>query len=804
MILHGAGAQISFGQQTVTTSNKDTTTITITGIIKDKKTGETLPYASVTIKGTKKGSMANTNGLFTIFNVSNDTCVMVASYIGYKSKEILLTSKQLTSRLIVELEAVTVEMRSVTIEAETEDIMSMSSTQASTITMSPQQLAMLPNVGDKDIMRAFQLMPGVSGSNENSSGLYVRGGTPDQNLIVYDGFTVYHVDHLYGFFSAFNANAVKDVQLHKSGFESKFGERLSSVTEITGKDGNSKRTNIAGNMTLLSADGIIEGPIGKKISYLLAFRRSWEGGIYSKIFDKYNTENTNTIQRPAMGGGFGSSENTVSSYFYDLNGKLTYHSGDDDVISLSLYNGADNLDNGQKPEASSSLPGGRGNFNFEINDLTNYGNIGSSVKWSRKWNPEFTSATLISFSNYYSDRDRTNKGSVSMPDGETREFKQGTLENNDLYDFSFKNDYNYDISQSSQLGFGLFATRYDISYSFAQNDTIKILDRRNNGMIIGGYGESGVDLFDERLHIKPGLRATWFDQTNSVYIEPRLSAHYHYSEELSFNFATGLYHQFANRITREDILSGSRDFWILSDKSRIPVSSAIHFVAGTSYEEWGYLFSAEAYYKILDNLSEYSLRYTPNFRQRGLTYEENFFHGSGYARGIEFLVQKKYGKISGWVSYTLGQAMNKFDIYSKNYYPANHDVTHELKIVSLYNWKQWNFSATWIYATGRPYTAPLGAYTMTLLDGTTQDYYTVGTKNGIRFPDYHRLDVAVNYKFIDEDDKREIGSVGLSLFNVYSRKNVWYKEFQIVEGEIIETSINYIGFTPNITLSLTF
>ena len=323
-------------------------------------------------------------------------------------------------------------------------------------------------------------------------------------------------------------------------------------------------------------------------------------------------------------------------------------------------------------------------------------------------------------------------------------------------------------------------------------------------MIIGGYGESGLDLLEEQLHIKTGLRATWFDQTSSLYIEPRLSAQYHYSEKLAFNFATGLYHQFANRITREDILSGSSDFWILSDKSRIPVSSAIHFVIGTSYEEGGYLFSTEAYYKILDNLSEYSLRYTPNFQQRGLTYEENFFHGSGYARGIEFLAQKKYGKISGWISYSLGQAMNKFDIYSQNYYPANQDVTHELKIVSLYNWKQWNFSATWIYATGRPYTAPLGAYTMTLLDGTTKDYYTVGTKNGIRFPAYHRLDVAVNYKFIDEDVKREIGSVGLSLFNVYSRKNVWYKEFQIVEGEIIETSINYLGFTPNITLSLTF
>ena len=800
--------QRSFPQQTGSQSQKDTTRITVTGIIRDRRTGEALPYASVLLKGTKVGAMANTDGAFTLFNVPKDSCTLTASYIGYKNKEIFVISSQLTSRIQIELDAIAVELHAVTIEAETEDIMEVSGARISTVKMSPKQLAILPNAGDKDIMRAFQLMPGISASNENSSGLYVRGGTPDQNLIVYDGFTVYHVDHLYGFYSAFNSSAVKDVQLYKGGFDSKFGGRLSSVTEITGKDGDSKQTNIKGNVTLMSADALLEGPIGRRITYLLAFRRSWEGGIYSKIFDKYNTDETNTPQigggRPGIGPSF---ENTVSSYFYDLNAKLTYHPSEDDIISLSLYNGTDNLDNGQSPEFGGGGPfggGGTGGGSLEINDLTNYGNFGSGFKWSRKWTPEIYGTTLISFSNYYSDRDRSNSGTITTSDGSSRDIKTGTIENNDLYDYSFKTDFQYDISQISQYGFGAFATSYDISYSFAQNDTVKILDRKNTGGIAGGYLQTTLKYFDELLSVTPGLRATWFEGTEDIYLEPRFSAQYHYTDEITFRFASGLYYQFANRITREDILSGSRDFWILADGKRVPVSSAIHYIAGTSYETGGYLFSAEAYYKIMDNLSEYSLRYTPSFQQRALTYEENFFTGSGYARGIEFLAQKKYGKFSGWMSYTLGQARNHFDVYSSSDYPANQDVTHEFKIVSMYSWKQWDFSATWIFATGRPYTAPLGAYTVTLLDGTTQDYYTVGDKNSFRFQDYHRLDAAVTYKFIDEDNKREIGSIGVSLFNLYDRKNAWYKEFQIVEGEIIETNINYLGFTPNIMLSLSF
>jgi ferric enterobactin receptor len=298
-----------------------------------------------------------------------------------------------------------------------------------------------------------------------------------------------------------------------------------------------------------------------------------------------------------------------------------------------------------------------------------------------------------------------------------------------------------------------------------------------------------MKLFNDRLQILTGLRTDYFETTGRAYFEPRASISYNLTDRLVIKGSTGNFYQFANRVTREDIMSGNKEFWILSDGNTVPVSSAIHFIAGLSYETSNYTFSAEGYYKKIHNLTEYSLRI--NASPMGMDYNENFFNGYGFARGIELLAQKNSGNLTGWVSYSLGEAKNHFDEYSDGYYPANQDVTHEFKIVGLYKYKRWDFSANWIYATGRPYTAPSGAYTITLLDGTTKDFFKVTAKNSIRLPDYHRLDISANYLLL-------MGRI----FNLYNRKNIWYKQFTIEDGEILENSIKYLGITPNITLSL--
>jgi ferric enterobactin receptor len=783
---------------------------TLSGLVKDKSTGEALPFATIHLRGSTKAISTNADGYFTLSKVPTDTSVLIVSYVGYAKTEVYLTPFVSKKNLIVEVSSAGNQLKTVTIVTAKEEVVLSKQEEVSVIKITPKELEKLPNIGEKDVMRSFQLMPGVSASQESSSGLYVRGGTPDQNLVLYDGFTVYHVDHLYGFFSAFNANAVKDVQLYKGGFESRFGGRLSSVTEITGKDGNQKKINIGGDLSLLSANIFAEIPIGDKFSSVIAFRRSYKGPIYNKLIGKYSKSSTASATTQQGGGGSGGggrfSQNTVAkSYFYDLNGKFTYRPTQKDIIALSIFNGTDKFDNSiDNSNVPSFGGGGASNFSFSSTDLTKYGNIGTSLKWSRKWAPRFYGNTLISYSNFYSDRDRSQQRTVTDASGNESTTKNGIFENNNLKDYSFKSDYQWDLFEMSQLQFGVFATRYDIKYTYAQNDTSTILNKDNQAVLAGGYIQNKFKLLKNKLIFVPGIRASYYGMTKQNYYEPRASLSLKITKQLTLKGATGKYYQFANRVTREDILSGNKDFWLLSNGKEIPVSSSLHYISGLSFETTHLLFSAEGYYKKIQNLTEYSLRF--NTSPTGTAVDENFYTGYGYARGVEFLVQKKTGKFNGWVSYTLGEARNHFDTYSDTYFPANQDVTHEFKIVLLYRWKRWDFSATWIYATGRPYTAPSGAYNVALLDGTTQDFFTVTNKNGLRLPDYHRADISANYKLLTgskgDKKRREVGYLSFSIFNLYNRTNVWYKTYSIESGSVIETNVNYTSITPNITLSL--
>lgn len=770
---------------------------TLSGIIRDKASGEALPFAQLQIVGTRNGTSTNVDGYFTLFNVPSDTSYIDVSYVGYRNKTVYLTPRLVSKPITIELISASVQLDAVTVIGEREDLLQMSE-KISVATINPKQLATLPNLGEKDIFRSFQLLPGVSGSNEGSSGLYVRGGTPDQNLILYDGFTVYHVDHLFGMFSAFNSNAIKDVQLYKGGFESKFGGRISSVMEIVGKSGNENKFNMGFDLGFLSVNGFLEFPVGEKITVLVAARRSFQSPLYEQIFNSYQEEaqstTTQTTQAPMGGGGGGGRGMTTTeptSYFYDLNAKITYTPTNRDIISYSFFNGQDDLDNSRTIDRTIGTTNITGGFN----DLTKWGNWGMSTKWSRRWNKKFYSNALVSFSNYFSLRDRTSENTRLVED-EYITFIRGSYEDNRLQDYSVKLDNEYEINDNNNFEFGFQANYFNINYEFLQNDTSYIQQRHDIGSLYAIYAQDTWRPWS-KFSITPGVRVSYFDVSDQVYYEPRLSLSYKVTSGLTLKGAWGHYYQFVQRVIREDISAGSKDFWLLTDGVDVPVGFAEHFIAGISYETDNFLFDIEAYYKNLTGLTEYTLRYIPQFGS--VDYDEFFYQGTGFARGIEFLVQKKYGKLTGWAGYTLGEAIYDFPVYGDELFPASHDVTHELKLVGSYNWKAWTFSATWIYATGKPYTEPVGSYQITLPDGTVEDFITVGTKNGARYPDYHRLDIAVSRNFKLGD--MGIGGINFSIFNVYNKQNVWYKEFEVDDNYLTETNVTLLGITPNITLS---
>ncbi len=777
----------------------------LSGEIVDSANGERIPFATIIVEGTTKGVTSDQNGHFALEKVPADTAVIVVSYIGYHTKRIELTPQKENLSLTVEMKQQSVGITEVFINGRKDDKALQQSTIEQKIKMSPIALKILPNIGEKDIMRGFQLMPGVSASNEGSAGMYVRGGTPDQNLILYDGFTVYNIDHLYGFYSAFNSNAIKDVQLHKGGFDSKFGGRLSSVTEITGKDGNAKKATVGAEISLLSTNIYAEVPVGERLTSLFAFRRSYQGYLYDKI-SGLNKSSTST-SGPIMGRR----GSNADSYFYDVNGKITFKASAKDVYTLSIFNGTDYLDNTPQfriPEGGGGPPGGGtfggGSISMDNTDFTRYGNVGASTRWTRKLDETLTSNLILSFSDYYSTRDERRSITIDQ-NGVSAIRKSGILEDNNLIDLSFKNDWKYSLDDRNILEYGAFGTYYAIDYQYQQNDTLTILNKNIKATIAGLYLQDKMLFLDNLLTVTPGLRLNYYSATHKIYPEPRFNASYLLAPKLTINGATGLYYQFANKVVREDIMSGNRDFWILSNGKEIPVSSSVHFNLGLNYDLSDYLFSAEGYYKRNHNVTEYSMRYR-SIPQPGTSVQstEQFFTGDGYSIGMELLAQKKAGNFNGWICYTLGQVKNRFPLQSEQYFFANQDVTNELKMIGIYKFGNFDFSASWIYATGRPYTAPLGAYSLNLIDGTTAAFYSVSDKNSYRLPDYHRLDVAASYRFDLFNRKGKLNSVSLSVFNLYNRINVSSRQFQLVDDVILESDISYLGITPNISVSIKF
>ena len=775
--------------------------ITISGVVKDKESGETLPFANVFVKNTNIGTTTNEDGFFTLFNVPSETSTLQVQYIGYKVEILVLTQEIVKDKITILLIPDDNQLDEVVVSNDLGQQIVKMNKSVSQISLSPKKLASIPNLGEKDIFRAIQLLPGVSGTNESSSGLYVRGGTPDQNLVLLDGFTVYHVDHFYGFFSAFNSGAVKDIQLYKGGFPAEYGGRISSVMDLTGKTGNSNKFSLSAGLSLVSANATLEIPIGDKANLLIAGRRSYtdilKSGLYNSIFDLYNDSNpTNGNNLPDF-NGFQQNQTQPSFYFYDLNTKFSYKPSDKDIISISIYNGEDNLDSSRENQNTFGSGTEERTINSDIEDLLNWGNWGSSVRWARQWSDKLYTNVVGAYSNYFSQRKRINDISIQLVDTTTTN-KSGLIEDNNLKDFTLRIHNEYKINSKHSLEFGGQLTKNEVDYNYSLNDSISVINQKDKGLIKTVYIQDKWSP-TEKLNIIGGIRTTHFDVTNELYYEPRLSGSYQLNNKVKLKGAWGKYYQFVNRIVREDVTQGSRDFWLLANKENSPISFSQHLILGTSYEVDDWLFDVEFFEKEMTGLTEFSLRF-----QSALGTDPNdqlFFEGTGISRGVDFLIQKKVGKYTGWLGYTLSEVVHTFpDLSNSPFYSLN-DQRHEFKIVNVLKAGRWDLGATWVYGSGKPYTAPNGLYTITLLDGTETEYVSIGEKNGLRIDPYHRLDLSATYNFNLGSGK---GEMGLSIFNLYNKTNTWYNEFEVVDNQVTETNVNYIGFTPSLFFNVSF
>ena len=782
----------------------------ITGVVRDSITNETVPNAFLQIPELEYRALTDEFGRFGFIGLGPESITLRVEQLGYEVLERTLGAPDQAGPLELFLIPDAIEVGGVTVRVNRQLVQV--ATEISQVSIAPAEIATLPTIGEADLFRSAQLLPGVSGTNDATSGLFVRGGTPDENLVLLDGITVYHVDHFFGVFSAFNSDAIKDMRLLKGGFPAQYGGRTSSVVELIGKSGDDERFRARGGLNLLSARTVLETPLPWGGSWLLSARRSYtdivQSGVYDNLFGTLQGADTTSATAtqgpgggPGGGRGFGrfrQQQLSPSFYFFDVNSRVTLTPTDRDVLSFSVYGGQDNLDQSTDPTSAAGF-GGLGGADVTIPGrlkLTDWGNNGASGRWSRQWGSRFTSDVLGAYSRYFSNSERGIRGGATGgtlgPVGGA-----GFLEENLVEDLTLRLDNSFRMGPRSTLAFGGQVTRNDASYDFVRltSDTIQgSLGLGGQARTTSGYIQDLVRPVDG-LDVTFGVRTTHYDGSGQVYWEPRASAQYQVTPQLRVKGAWGKYNQFIKRVENEDVLEGSRDFWVLTDSVLTP-SSAEHRIAGISYETAGYLFDVEAYDKVLDGVTQFSTR---SRRLPGQALTELFFSGNGTARGVEVLAQKKTGRLTGWLAYTLGKVEYDLEGFNSDLpFPASHDQTHEFKSVASYQLGPWTFSGTWVFGSGRAYTVPESTYTLELLDGTEFSYIHVGGKNAERLPAYHRLDIAASRRFETETMFYE---VNLSVFNAYGNDNVWYRQFDLTEAPVLVTDITTLPFTPSIGLS---
>ena len=764
--------------------NNSLSQVVLSGYIEEEGSGERLPYSNVYISEIEVGSSANENGYFTIIGAIESGMTINASYVGYKTQNITLKDDMLRGDLVISLTALTSTLNEVVVSTESSKFLQATS-EISNHRMSVQQISLMPSIGEVDIFRSLQLLPGVSATNENSSGLYIRGGQPQENLVLLDGIKVYNVDHFFGFFSAFNANAIKSVDLYKGAFPSKYGGRLSSVIDLTGKVGSFNEVKGSLNVNLLSASASVEVPFLDKFSFFASGRRSFtdilQTSFFEKIYDQFDPDDDIENLDPWV----------PKFNFYDLNAKLSYKPTRDDLITLSFYSGEDNLI--ETSDTRRSQYPRVGNIDEieirgDLDRISRWGNNGYSLKWSKQWNPKFFNSINISYSEYYNYQDDSYFVNAIIPELDSTIFDFSVIldQDNKVEDFTARYDAELLSGKNNKLEFGLEFTKSDIHYLFVRDDTISIIDNTQLSDLYSAYVSYNLTSV-KNLNLKLGLRASRYELTKKNYFVPRFQLDYEFVKNVKIKLGYGLHNQFVKQIIGENVTSRSRDFWQLSDDEDINVGESTHYIAGLSYENNSWLFDTELFYKDVKNITEFSLRF------QNTNLNSLFFNGDGEVKGFETLLQKKIDKYTGWISYTYIDAENVFPLLNYgNPFPAPNTQKNEFKVFNNYEINGWNFSLNFIYGSGKAFTEPSYNYSITLLDDSELNYIGVGPKNGSLLPDYHRLDISVHHIFNIQKSK---GDIGISVFNLYNKINTWYYEYNFDQRPYARQTKKSVSYT---------
>ena len=729
---------------------------TLSGVVRAGESGETLIGATVGAPALKIGTYTNDYGYYSLtVPATGDTVEIRFVYAGYSTevRRILLTG-DLTLNVdlgVASLEEVLIEGNSVQEQLQSTEM------SVERITMADAKI--LPALfGEVDIIKTLQLKPGVSSGSEGSSGIFVRGGGPDQNLVLLDNTLVYNPSHLFGFFSTFNSDAVKDVKLYKGGFPAQYGGRLSSVIDVKMNEGNKRKLSGAGGLGLIASRLTLEGPIVKdKASFMISGRRTY-ADLITSLVNETQTDNPDWNPIPDY-------------FFYDFNAKLNWEITPKDQLYLSGYFGRDKF----KFDDDSF------DFNF------NWGNSNASLRWNHLFTPRLFLNTSLSYTDYqYTIDNRFDIFSFTLGS----QITDGTL----------RTDFSWTPNNQHAVRFGASATYHrfivgrldagasDASFSFESGDNYYATE-------LGAYIADEYDV-NERLRINAGLRVSGFLSDSTLYggLEPRFAARYTLTENISLKASYARMIQYLHLVANSGA-SLPTDIWYPSTRNVRPQGS--HQVAGgiTIGIGDGWIITNEIYYKWLQNQVDF--RDAANlFVNDDL--DSEFVFGKGWAYGNEFYIEKTKGKLTGWIGYTLAWSWRQFEGVTATgdfsvddqinggepFFPRN-DKRHDITVVAIYQFnKRWSASAAWEYRTGNAITLPVGRFFSFGPDFITNPG-TIPTlvpdfvaRNSFRMPAYHKLDLGLVFKLFPRWGEADLT---LSAYNAYNRRNPYFIFFEPIQ-----------------------
>ncbi|PBQ32990.1 TonB-dependent receptor [Sphingobacteriaceae bacterium] len=765
---------------------------TISGYINEKGSRENLPGATVYVPKLKVGAASNSYGFYSI-TLPADTIEVLISYVGYKAQAFKI---QLNKNIQLDIEMQSNSLlEEVEITAKSEESIS-EDVQMSKIDLPVEQIKSLPALlGEKDVLKAIQLLPGVQKGSEGSSGIYVRGGGPDQNLIILDDATVYNASHLFGFFSLFNGDALKSVELTKGGFPSRYGGRLSSVIDMQMKDGNKEKIKADVGIGLISSRLTLEGPLKKnKASFLISGRRTYIDFLARPLIKKY-------------------SEGVIAGYyFYDLNAKLNYNINYRNKIYLSGYFGKDKFY--LRDDQSDAT------YTQKTEAGLQWGNATATLRWNHLFTDKLFSNISLICSDY----------KLGVKFKETDDFGSFDLKyNSGIRDYSVKGDLDFFPSANHKIKTGLVAT----FHHFTPNAVVykESSEPASSKKTVIDATEAAIYVEDDykitqKWRINAGIRLTNFNVRKKSYInpEPRLSVRYAINKTLSVKASYATMNQYLHLLSNSGY-SLPTDLWVPATDRVKPQQSkqvALGLAKDLKIKEMDFLVSLEGYYKSSKNVIGYkegasfiNIDDINPYTTRKYTYEDAVTSGKAESYGAEFFLQKKAGKFTGWVGYTLSWTWLTFDeLNFGKRFPARYDRRHDISVVGIYKLsKKISFSAVWVYGTGNAITLPLSTYQ--LKDHSSQYSQTIvsqqalshgypvtyndnpivndyGERNSFRMASYHRLDVAVQFHKIRKKYERIFE---LGLYNAYNRKNPFFYTTQ-VDRKTNETKLIQISLFP--------